>query len=57
MDKKYICKNCRSEDVYRDAWAEWDITEQQWVLQNWFDAAYCNDCDKESDLEEIEIEC
>ena len=54
-NKTFICAKCKSHDVVRDAWVEWDIEEQQWVLQNWFDAAYCNDCDKECSLEEIEI--
>ena len=52
---KIVCAHCGSENVMRDAWAEWDIAKQEWVLQNVFDQGFCADCDSEESLDEIEI--
>jgi hypothetical protein len=49
-----VCGSCGSEKVLRDAWAEWDIESQEWVLQNVFDYAFCEACDSETAVEEIE---
>lgn len=49
------CKHCNSTNVVRDAWAEWDIETQKWVLGSVFDAAFCMDCDGESSLIEEEL--
>jgi ribosomal protein L37AE/L43A len=38
---KMVCGRCGSEEVRRDAWAVWDVDEQEWVLQNVFDYAIC----------------
>jgi hypothetical protein len=51
---KMVCGSCGSEKVLRDAWAEWDIESQEWVLQNVFDYAFCEACDSETAVEEIE---
>lgn len=39
--KKMVCSICRGERVLRDAYAEWDKANQEWVLQNVFDYAVC----------------
>ena len=49
------CSSCGSDQVLRDAWAEWDVTQQCWVLQNVFDAAFCESCDSECSIEEREM--
>lgn len=55
--RKMVCNTCGSERVLRDAWAEWDILRQEWILQNVFDAAYCEgECEGECSIEEIEID-
>jgi hypothetical protein len=41
---KPVCQTCRSEDVRRDAWAEWDPRTQQWELSATFDAVFCENC-------------
>lgn len=41
---KMVCDSCGSQDVQRDAWAEWSVEEQEWVLSQCFDHAFCNDC-------------
>ena len=47
-----ICGACESRDVSRDAWAEWDIATQEWVLRAVFDCGYCHACDEEARLAE-----
>ncbi len=52
-----VCGTCGSTDVLCDAYAEWDLRAQQWVLQNAFEkGAYCNACDGETSIEDEEVE-
>ena len=53
---KIVCTHCESEAVVRDAWAAWDVEKQEWVLEDIFDYAYCQDCENETKLEEVEID-
>lgn len=49
-----VCRECRSENVMRDAWAAWEASTQMWTLKgDPFDAAYCEDCDGETRIEEV----
>lgn len=48
------CSHCGSEQVLLDAWAEWDVQQQEWVLQNVFQQAYCETCDGETTINEVE---
>lgn len=50
---RIVCGECRSENVSRDAWSEWDLESQSWILRCVFDDAYCHDCDKEMSLDEV----
>jgi hypothetical protein len=50
-----VCGTCGSDDVSRDAWANWDTREQQWVLGSVFDYAHCHKCDCESRLIEVKL--
>ena len=50
---KMVCAECGSEDVLRDAWAEWCVETQEWVLQNVFDDAYCEKCEGECSIEGV----
>lgn len=52
---KMICSTCGSDQVVRDAWAEWDVATQEWVLQNVFDYAYCQACEGDTSIKEEEI--
>lgn len=56
MPVTYICNACGGKSVTRDAWAEWDEGEQQWVLGAAYDYAFCHDCQAETRLVEREIE-
>lgn len=49
---KMVCSHCGSEEVKRDAWAEWDTEKQDWVLSSIYDHTYCEGCEGEADLSE-----
>ena len=51
-----VCKTCGSDDVVKDAWANWDYSLQQWVLSQTFDSAWCEKCEDETNLIGIEDE-
>lgn len=56
---KMVCGRCGSEEVRRDAWAVWDVDQQEWSLQNVFDYAICESeqCDgKETRIEEVPVD-
>ena len=55
MVVSYVCGTCGSDDVSRDAWAEWSVAEQRWVLRTEFDDAYCHRCDGETSLIEVPL--
>ena len=52
----FICEKCGSKLVTRDAWAEWDQSNQQWVLGAAFDYTYCHDCKVETNLLEVVLQ-
>lgn len=52
---KHVCNKCGGHNVTRDAWAEWDVAEQEWVLAATFDYSYCHDCQEETRLEEMAV--
>lgn len=53
---KYVCSECGSENVRRDAWAAWDVETQSWELAAVFQAGFCDDCDAVTSLDAIEID-
>lgn len=50
---RMVCEECGSELVTRDAWAEWDAEEQEWVLGAVFDFAFCHQCEDETHIDGI----
>jgi hypothetical protein len=50
-----ICRDCGGNNVCRDAWAVWEIDEQDWVLGAVFDDGHCDDCQCSARLEEVEL--
>ncbi len=52
MKVEYVCAYCGSNEISRDAWADWDTGTQQWVLGAIFDYAHCHRCESETSLEE-----
>lgn len=55
MSVTYVCNTCGSDEVSRDAWAEWDTKSQDWVLRVAFDYAHCHRCDDETSLQEVRL--
>ena len=53
--KKPVCSRCGSDAVLLDAYAEWDMEKQDWVLQNVFQDAICEDCEGEASLDWVDV--
>lgn len=49
---EHACERCGSVAVTRDAWAEWNVADQSWVLAETFDFAFCHECHRETRLVE-----
>ena len=50
---KYICRVCKSDDVGRDAWTQWDMESQQWQVQNLMSESFCFKCEGETILDRV----
>ena len=50
-----ICEDCGSEEVTRDAWAEWSVEAQGWVLGAVFDYAFCHRCQGSTHIKEVPL--
>lgn len=51
-----VCSYCGSTEVLKDAFAEWSVEEQTWVLHACYDESYCNTCEGSCSLEDEECE-
>lgn len=51
----YVCAYCGSSKVLLDAWAEWDTAAQEWVLSSTSTTEFCEKCDGETRLTEVEL--
>tara|TARA_R110000737_G_scaffold239142_2_gene251188 strand:- start:9214 stop:9603 length:390 start_codon:yes stop_codon:yes gene_type:complete len=49
------CACCGSTDVRADAWAEWSNHLSKWVLHFTYDNKWCEACEAEATLREIEV--
>lgn len=49
-----ICGTCGGSDVRADAWASWDTEKGDWVLHSTYDHRYCENCDGEVRLIEVD---
>lgn len=50
-----VCGTCGSNDVSRDAWANWSVETQDWELGAVFDYGHCHKCSGETRLIEVEL--
>jgi hypothetical protein len=50
-----VCGTCGSKLVTRDAWAEWDEDEQDWVLGAAYDYSFCHFCEGETRIQELPL--
>ena len=55
--KKYrkVCRECGSNDIHFEGCIEWDIKGQQYYISDIFDYVYCNHCDDDTDVRDVEI--
>ena len=51
----FLCERCGSDLVTLDAWAEWNVEEQDWVLGATYDHTFCHECEAETPLVEAEL--
>lgn len=50
-----VCSTCGSENILVDAWAEWDVESQSWVVAETFKTAVCGACNGECSVSEKEL--
>lgn len=51
----YLCETCGSDLVTLDAWAEWNVEQQEWVLGATYDQTFCHKCEGETHLVEVAL--
>jgi hypothetical protein len=52
----YVCGCCGSDNVSKDAFVDWNITNQEWdLVRAVYDEATCHDCGDSTRLVEQEI--
>ena len=44
-----VCRYCGSDNVSKDAMADFDSDTHQWVVRYVYDHGYCHDCENEQD--------
>ena len=54
--EKKVCTMCGGDNILADAWARWDIEEQEYVLDNTFDDRFCEDCDCACGIEWVAVD-
>ena len=56
MKFRFICRSCGSDSVVTDAYAQWDVATQSWIVVDCFDkGAFCSPCGGETRLDKVEI--
>ena len=53
--KNYVCRHCKSENILIDAYAQWNVAAQDYVITTIFDNAECIDCGGQTQIEEINL--
>ena len=51
-----VCGACGSDEVTRDAWAEWNVAAQGWALGAVFEHAFCHRCQRSTRVVEAPLE-
>lgn len=49
----YVCDECGGSDVLLDAWAEWNMDRQDWILHDILTSSFYRRCDSETRLIEV----
>lgn len=57
MAINYICEGCKSDDIYWDATATWNVETQDWEVETiWSrDPPVCNECGAENEVLEVTV--
>ena len=50
MAIEYACERCSGTGVTADAWMEWDIPRQAWVVATIFEYGFCHECSRATRL-------
>jgi hypothetical protein len=50
-----VCGTCGSDEVTRDAWAEWSVEAQGWALGAVFEQAFCHRCQRAARIVEAPL--
>ncbi len=48
------CPECGGDFILKDSWSMWDYETQSWELHSTYDNEYCEDCEKEIEVLEVE---
>lgn len=49
------CGNCGNTNVQQRAWCCWDVAKQCWVYDDGYGEYYCDACEEDVDIDEVEI--
>lgn len=52
---RMVCGTCGSDEVTRDAWAEWSVAAQGWGLGAVFEHAFCHRCQRATRIVEAPL--
>lgn len=56
MPIQMFCTHCHGSNIKCDAWAEWNVKDQDWYLSDYDTSnAWCEDCEGETSLCEEDI--
>lgn len=54
---KYVCRECKSDNVSVDAFVDWDKESQTWsIIRATYDDATCHECGESTKLDEVPLE-
>lgn len=54
--EKPVCTVCGSDDIRRDAYAEWSVEKQEWILVTVFDNTDCEKCGGECSIDWVPLD-
>lgn len=54
---KYVCRDCKSDNVSVDAFVDWNEETQAWdLIHAVYDYATCHDCGDSTKLDEVTLD-
>lgn len=43
----FVCSECGSEDIVKDAWVKWNVETQEWEIDDVFSETFCTECESD----------